>query len=137
MGGARHVGWPAKVTIWRARQRRVSVAGRDKNWNAGRPQCLEDEGCGFARHVVLLEQIAAAGDQLYLFVLGALDDPSERLTQVLSMPLGTHAIEVFAGKRPVEMQVSEMEQAKGHKSPVTTQNQPGASAMPSAKQRPL
>jgi len=113
------------------------VAGHDQNWNAGRPQCLHDNGCGFARHLVVLEQIAARGDQLYLFMLGPLDDASERLTKALSMLLGTHAIEVFAGKGPVEMQVSEMEQAKGHKSPVTTQNLPGASAMTSAKQRPL
>jgi hypothetical protein len=44
---------------------------------------------------------------------------------------------MLAGVRAVEVQVSEMEQAKGHKSPMSTRNEWAAMALTGEKQRPL
>ena len=78
--------------------------------------------------MVLLKKIAAAGNQIRLGLLGSLDDPLKRRPEVLAASLCAGAIEALARERSIEMQVSEMEQAKGHKSPVTTRIVPGAIA---------
>ena len=78
--------------------------------------------------MVLLKKIAAAGNQIRLGLLGSLDDPLKRRPEVLPASLCADAIEALARERSIEMQVSEMEQAKGHKSPVTTRIVPGATA---------
>src|SRR5438270_4624052 len=84
-------------------------------------------GC-VAGHVVVLTKVATAGDQLRLGLAGALDDPLQRVPEVFAASLGAHAVQALAREGSVEMQVSEMEQAKGHKSPVTTRIVPVAMA---------
>jgi hypothetical protein len=87
--------------------------------------------------VVVLEQVAAAADQVHLGVARALDDPLQRGAEIFTASLGADAVEAFAREGSVEMQVSEMEQAKGHKSPVTTRIVPVAMASASAKAAPI
>jgi len=67
----------------------------------------------------------------------AFDDPLEGGSKILAASLCPDAIEAFTREGSIEMQVSEMEQAKGHKSPVTTRIVPGAMAYMSAKACPL
>jgi hypothetical protein len=98
---------------------------------------LRNEAGGVAGDVVLFEEIAGAGDQIDLRLACALHDPLEGGSQVAATALRANAIEALARKGPVEMQVSEMKQAKGHKSPVTTRIVPGAMAYASAKSAPL
>jgi len=78
--------------------------------------------------MVLLKQVAGAGNQVRLGLSGSFDDPLERQPQVLAASLCADAVEALAREGTIEMQVSEMEQAKGHKSPVTTRIVPGAMA---------
>jgi len=78
--------------------------------------------------MVMFEKIAAAGDQVGLRLASPLDDPFERGPKILSASLCAYAVEALTGEGSVEMQVGEMEQAKGHKSPVTTRILPGAMA---------
>jgi len=78
--------------------------------------------------MILLKKVAGAGDHMRLRLVGSFDDPLQRGTQVLAAPLCANAVQALARERSIEMQVSEMEQAKGHKSPVTTRIVPGAMA---------
>ena len=78
--------------------------------------------------MIVLEEIAAAGDQVNLGLPSAFDDPLEGGSKILATPLRADAIEALTREGSIEMQVSEMEQAKGHKSPVTTRIVPGAMA---------
>jgi len=78
--------------------------------------------------MVVLKKIAGAGNQVCLGLVGSLDDPLKPGAQVLAASLRTNAVKAFAREGSIEMQVSEMEQAKGHKSPVTTRIVPGAMA---------
>jgi hypothetical protein len=87
--------------------------------------------------VILLEEIAGAGDQVDLRLACALDDSLEGGSKVAATALRANAIEALAREGPVQMQVSEMKQAKGHKSPVTTRIVPGAMAYASVKSAPI
>ena len=78
--------------------------------------------------MILLKKVAGAGNQVRLGLVGSFDDPLKRGPQVLAASLCTGAVEALAREGSIEMQVSEMEQAKGHKSPVTTRIVPGATA---------
>jgi len=78
--------------------------------------------------VIVLEKIATAGDQVSLGPSGPFDDPWEGGPKILAASLRPDAVEALTREGSVEMQVSEMEQAKGHKSPVTTRIVPGAMA---------
>jgi hypothetical protein len=113
------------------------MAGRDEHRQPGIAQGLHDEACGFAGHVIVFEKIATAGDQVGLGRSGPFDDPLEGGPKILAASLRPDAIEALTREGSVEMQVSEMEQAKGHKSPVTTRIVPGAMAYASAKACPL
>jgi hypothetical protein len=113
------------------------VTGGNQHGQAGAAQGLRKEAGRLAGDVILLEEIAGAGDKGDLCLVGALDDPLEGGAQVAATALRANAIEALARKGPVEVQVSEMEQAKGHKSPVTTRIVPGAMAYASAKSAPL
>src|SRR6202007_2538993 len=104
----------------------VRVTGGDENRAPGCAQGLDREVGGFARDLVVLEEVASAGDHVDLGLQRSFDDPLQRVTKRFAVLLPARAMEAFAGKGSVEMQVSEMEQAKGHKSPVRTQNLPGA-----------
>ena len=87
--------------------------------------------------MVLFEEVAAAGDQVGLGLAGAFDDPLQRGPKILAASLRPDTEEALVGEGSVEMQVSEMEQAKGHKSPVTTRILPGAMEYASAKAAPI
>ncbi len=87
--------------------------------------------------MVMFEKVAATGDQVGVGVASPSDDPLECGPKILAASLRTDAIEALTGEGSVEMQVSEMEQAKGHKSPVTTRIVPGAMAYASVKAAPL
>jgi len=87
--------------------------------------------------VIVFEEIATAGDQVGLGLPSAFDDPLEGGAKVLAASLGADAIEALTREGSIEMQVSEMEQAKGHKSPVTTRIVPVAMAWASAKAAPI
>jgi hypothetical protein len=113
------------------------MAGRDQHRPAGVAQGLHQEAGGFAGDLILLEEVAGAGDQVSMRLSGTLHNALEGGPQVPAAPLRANAIEALAGEGPVEMQVSEMEQAKGHKSPVTTRIVPGAMAYASAKAAPI
>jgi hypothetical protein len=104
------------------------MAGRDQHRNPRVAQGLDDEACGVAGDVIVFEEIATAGDQIRLGLPSAVDDPLEGGSKVLAASLRPDAIEALAREGSIEMQVSEMEQAKGHKSPVTTRIVPGAMA---------
>jgi hypothetical protein len=78
--------------------------------------------------VVVFEKIATAGDHVGLGRSGPFDDPLEGGPKILTASLCSDAIKALTREGSVEMQVSEMEQAKGHKSPVTTRIVPGAMA---------
>ncbi len=78
--------------------------------------------------MILLEKVACAGDQMRLRLVGSFDDPLQRGAEVLAASLRANAVKALAREGSIEMQVSEMEQAKGHKSPVTTRIVPGAMA---------
>jgi hypothetical protein len=113
------------------------MAGRDQHREAGITEGLRQEAGRVAGDVILLEEITGAGDQIDLRLAGALHDPLEGGSQVTATALRANAVEALAREGPVEMQVSEMEQAKGHKSPVTTRIVPGAMAYASAKSAPI
>jgi hypothetical protein len=100
----------------------------DQHWQAGAAQGFRQEARRLARYVILLEEIAAAGDQVDLRLPGTFDNPLQGGPKVAATALRANAVEALAREGPVEMQVSEMEQAKGHKSPVTTRIVPGAMA---------
>ena len=104
------------------------MAGRDQHRYAGGAQRLHDEAGRLAGDVVMLEEVATAGDQVHLSFAGTVDDPLQRGPEIFAAPLGTDSVEALAREGSVEMQVSEMEQAKGHKSPVTTRIVPVAMA---------
>jgi hypothetical protein len=76
----------------------------------------------------MLEQVAGTRDQIHLLVTGSLDDPLKGVPQILTASSSPRAEQALAGERPVQMYIGEMEQAKGHKSPVTTRILPGAMA---------
>jgi len=78
--------------------------------------------------VIVFEEIASAGDHVGLSLPSALDDPLEGGSKILAASLRPDAIEALTREGSIEMQVSEMEQAKGHKSPVTTRIVPCAMA---------
>jgi len=137
VGRNRDVCRPAKVSIRGAGQRWVGMARRDQHREARTAQGLEDKGCCFAGDVIVFEEVTGAGDEVDLCLLGSFHDSPEGAAKRLSMLLSAGAIEAFTRKRSIEMQVGEMEQAKGHKSPVSTQNQLGATSPTSAKQEPL
>ena len=100
-------------------------------------QGLREEACRVPGDMIMLEEIATAGDQVDLRLACALDDPLEGSSQVATTALRANAVEALAREGPVQMQVSEMEKAKGHKSPVTTRIVPGAMAYASAKSAPI
>ena len=104
------------------------MTGRDQHRQPGVAQRLDDEACGVACDVIVFEKIATAGDQVGLGLPGAFDDPLEGGAKILAASLRTDAVEALTREGSIEMQVSEMEQAKGHKSPVTTRIEPGAMA---------
>jgi hypothetical protein len=87
--------------------------------------------------MIVFKEIAAAGDHVGLGFSSPLDDPLEGGPKVLAASLRPDAVQALTREGSVEMQVSEMEQAKGHKSPVTTRIVPGAMAYMSAKACPL
>jgi hypothetical protein len=87
--------------------------------------------------VVVFEEIATTGDHVGLGLPGAFDDSLEGGPKILAASLPPDAIEALTREGSIEMQVSEMEQAKGHKSPVTTRIVPGAMAYASAKAAPI
>src|SRR5438132_851072 len=128
VSGDRDVLRPAQVAVRRARHGRIGMAGGDQHRNAGGAQRLHDEAGRLARDVVVLEEVATAGDQVHLVFAGTVDDPLQRGPEIFAAPLGTDSVEALAREGSVEMQVSEMEQAKGHKSPVTTRIVPVAMA---------
>ena len=113
------------------------MAGSDQHRQPGGAQRLRDEAGRVAGDVVLLEEVAGAGDQVDLRLTGALDDALEGGSKIAATALRANAVEALAREGPVEMQVSEMKQAKGHKSPVTTRIVPGAMAYASAKSGPI
>jgi len=78
--------------------------------------------------VVVFEEVAGARDQIDGIIPGSLDDPVQRATEIVAASLCPNAVEALARERSVQMEVGKMEQAKGHKSPVTTQLLPGAMA---------
>src|SRR5205814_8516201 len=137
MSGDRDVGRPAQVAVGRAGNRRVSVPRGDQDRPSRRAQGLQHETRRLAGDMVLLKKIAATGNQIRLGRFGSLDDPLKRRPEVLPASLCADAIEALARERSIEMQVSEMEQAKGHKSPVTTRIVPAATASASAKAAPI
>jgi hypothetical protein len=84
----------------------------------------------------MFEEVAAARDQIDLLLARTLDDPLEGGPKILAASLCSDTIEALTREGSVEMQVSEMEKAKGHKSPVTTRILVGAMAyMRARKQR--
>jgi len=113
------------------------MAGGDQDRQPGIAQGLHDEAGGVAGHVIVFKEIAAAGDHVGLGFSSPLDDPLEGGPKVLAASLRPDAVQALTREGSVEMQVSEMEQAKGHKSPVTTRIVPGAMAYMSAKACPL
>jgi hypothetical protein len=90
------------------------VARCDQDRHSSRSKRLQGEVCGFAGDVILFEQVATTGDQVDLGLLRAFDDSLQRVPQILSVLLCPSTVEALAGQGPVEVQVSEMEQAKGH-----------------------
>src|SRR5438105_3027192 len=104
------------------------MAGGDQHREPGLAQGLHHEACRFAGHVVMFEEVAAAGDQIDLGLAGPFDDALEGAPKILAASVRTSTVEALTGEGSVEMQVSEMEQAKGHKSPVITRILPGAMA---------
>ena len=102
------------------------MAGGDQHRQPGVAKGLKDEACRFAGHVIVLEEIAAARDQVDLGRPSALDDPLQGGPKILAASLRPDTVEALAREGSIQMQVSEMEQAKGHKSPVTTRIVPGA-----------
>ena len=104
------------------------MAGGDQDREPRVAQGLDDEACGVAGNVIVFEEIATAGDQVGLRLPSAFDDPLEGGAKILAASLRADAIEALTREGSIEMQVSEMEQAKGHKSPVTTRIVPGAMA---------
>ena len=104
------------------------MAGRDQHWKPGVAQRLHDEACRIAGDVIVFEEIATAGDQIGLGLPSPFDDTVEGGPKILAASLDADAIEALTREGSIEMQVSEMEQAKGHKSPVTTRIVPGAMA---------
>jgi len=104
------------------------VAGGDQDREPGVAQGLDHEACSVARDVIVLEEIATAGEHVGLSLPSAFDDPLKGRPKILAASLGADAIEALTREGSIEMQVSEMEQAKGHKSPVTTRIVPGAMA---------
>src|SRR5260370_12458648 len=95
------------------------MAGGDQDRQPGIAQGLHDEACGVAGHVIVFKEIAAAGDHVGLGFSSPLDDPLEGGPKVLAASLLPDAVQALTREGSVEMQVSEMEQAKGHKSPAT------------------
>jgi hypothetical protein len=104
------------------------MAGSDQHRHPGIAQRLDHEARGVARDVIVFEEIATAGDQVGLGLTSAVDNPLEGGPKVLAASLCADAVEALTREGSIEMQVSEMEQAKGHKSPVTTRIVPGAMA---------
>ncbi len=100
----------------------------DQDRPSGRAQRLQYEAGRFAGDMVLLKKVAGAGNQIRLSLSGSFDNPLERDPQILAASLCANAVEALAREGSIEVQVSEMEQAKGHKSPVTTRIVPGAIA---------
>src|SRR5260370_4730905 len=96
------------------------MAGGDQDRQPGIAQGLHDEACGVAGHVIVFKEIAAAGDHVGLGFSSPLDDPLEGGPKVLAASLRPDAVQALTREGSVEMQVSEMEQPKGHKSPATT-----------------
>lgn len=84
--------------------------------------------------MVLLEEVAAARDQVGLGVAGALDDPDQGRPKIITPLLRTDAEKALTREGPVEVQVSEVKQAKGHITPMSTRILPGAMALAGAKQ---
>src|ERR1700704_4811128 len=113
------------------------MAGSDQHRQPGVAQRLDDEAGGVAGHMIVFEEIPSAGDHVGLGLPGAVDDALEGRPKILAASLRPDAIEALAREGTIEMQVSEMEQAKGHKSPVTTRIVPGAMAYASAKAAPI
>jgi len=113
------------------------MAGGDQDRQPGIAQGLHDEAGGVAGHVIVFEEIATACDQVGLGLPGAFDDTLEGGAKIFAASLSADAIEALTREGSIEMQVSEMEQAKGHKSPVTTRIVPGAMAWASAKAAPI
>jgi len=113
------------------------MAGGDQDGQPRLAKRLHDEVGGFAGYMVLFEEVAAAGEHVGLAFAGTLDDSLQRGPKILAAALRPDAKEALTRERSVEMQVSEMEQAKGHKSPVTTRILPGAMAYASGKAAPI
>jgi hypothetical protein len=90
------------------------VPWRDQHRDSGRSKGLLREIRRVTGDVILFKQITTTGDQVHPRLLGALNDALQSIPQILSVLLRPSTIEALAGKGPVEMQVSEMEQAKGH-----------------------
>src|ERR1700736_1302403 len=113
------------------------MARSDEHRQPGGAQRLDDEAGGVAGDMVVFEEVATAGEHVGLGLPSPFDDPLEGGPKVLAASLRADAIKALAREGSIEMQVSEMEQAKGHKSPVTTRIVPGAMAYASAKAAPI
>ena len=122
VGCDRDVIGPPEIPVGRAGHSRIRVAGGDQHRQPGVAKGLCKESGRVAGHVILLEEIAGAGDQVNLRLACALDDPLQGGAQVAATALRANAVEALAREGPVQMQVSEMKQAKGHKSPVNHAN---------------
>jgi hypothetical protein len=90
------------------------VAGRDQHGYAGAAHHLHKVVRRVAGHVILFEEIAATGDDVSLHLAGALDDALQCRPKILPQPVCADPVETLGSEGSVEMQVSEMEQAKGH-----------------------
>jgi ATP-dependent Lon protease len=84
------------------------VSGSDQHRLPGATQGLREEGGRVTGDVILLEEVAAAGDQVDLCLTGALDDALESRSQVAATALRANAVEALAREGPVQMQVGEM-----------------------------
>lgn len=67
--------------------------------------------------MIVLEEIAGAGNQIHLLVVGPFEDSLQRGSKVFASPLCRDPEQALRSKGSVEMQVGEMEQAKGQRSP--------------------
>jgi hypothetical protein len=85
------------------------VPRSDQHRDAGRTEDLQEKASGIPCDVLVLEEIAGAGDQVGVRLLGSGDDPLERRPQVAAALFGGRPMKALASKRSIEMQVSEVQ----------------------------
>src|SRR5919201_1353290 len=107
---------PDSPAIDRARVGRVAVSGDEEDRPACFAQQFRYKVRRFTSDGLLVEEVATAGDEVATGCGGALDDPGQRLAQVLTAAERSRTGEAFASERSVQVEVSEVQEAKGQRS---------------------